>query len=563
MTRRRSLLSAFVILLGFAATTIAARAQGVVPAGFAAPPPPVPGLNTVVDVEPRIPRPPGEPCVARLFAARQFEGVEPVAFAYAPPPACPGPWAKVVLEADFDVSAGRQFDRTAIIHLGGVNLYYGTTMEPRRAIAPAWHVERDVTDYAAHLAKAGSGEVLIANIVNETYTGRLTASARLLFYPASGSAPAATAPQIVQPISDGLARLTKDQDRLAKTVVLPANVERLALDVLAQGQADDEFWYDCVPDSLASDKEGRCGGGAFRQVEVFIDGQRAGLAPLFPWIFTGGINPYLWFPIAAPETLNFTPSRIDLTPFAGVVNDGRPHRIEVVVPGVRNYYLVTASLLAWRDPGANSTRGRLMRNTLSAPRATTDIRRVRIGKHGLNGRIDTRVAQDGEVRGVLQTSHGEVATSVRYALTFSNRHDYASDEKAQVGRTRQLTRLRIDTRRTDASGTATRRETASYPLSIVTRETATAEGTDQTAEVDLTLARTEREVNTDGRVWTRVLSNRVAPTARGQLNRAARRFQNASGSSVQHYRLKDSAIGCYARTVVVTENAVASARDGC
>lgn len=563
MTSRHALVSVLAVTLGLAAPLAAARAESAIPAGFAAPPRPAPGVNTVADVEPRVPRPAGQPCIAPLFAPRQFEGVEPVAFSYAPPAACAGPWAKVVLEADFDVTAGRQFDRTAIIHLGGVNLYYGTTMEPRKTIAPAWHVERDVTDYAALLTQPGAGEVLIANVVNETYTGRLTASARLLFYPASAATPAPAGPQVVQPISGGLAKLTKDKDRLTQTVVLPANVERLALDVIAQGQADDEFWYDCVPDHLASDKEGRCGGGAFRQVEVFVDGQRAGLASLFPWIFTGGINPYLWFPVPAPETLNFTPSRIDLTPFAGLVNDGKPHRIEVAVPGVRNYYLVTASLLAWRDAGASSTRGRLLHNTLAAPRETTDARRVRAGEQGLNGRIDTRFAQKGEVAGVLQTSHGEVTTSVRYAMSFSNRQDYVSDDKVQIGRMRQGTRLQVDTRRTDASGTATRREVASYPFSSVTQETVTADGTNQTAAVDLTLSRTEREVSSDGRVWTRALSNHVAPTAQGQFNRAARRFQNATGSSVQDYRLEDSALGCYGRTVVVKDNAVVTARDGC
>jgi hypothetical protein len=563
VTFRRSLLPVLAALLGLVAPLAAAQAETAAPAGFAAPPRPGLGVNTVADVEPGVPRPPGAPCVVSLFAPRQFQGVDPVAFPYAPPAACPGPWAKVVLEADFDVTAGRQFDRTAIIHLGGVNLYYGSTMEPRRTIAPAWHVERDVTDYAALLAQPGSGEVLIANIVNETYTGRLTAGARLLFYPVSAAAPAPVTPQIVQPISDGVAKLTKDQDRLVKSVVLPANVERLALDVLAQGQADDEFWYNCVPDALASNKDDRCGGGAFRQVEVFVDGQRAGLAALFPGIFTGGVNPYLWFPVPAPETLNFTASRIDLTPFAGLVNDGRPHRIEIAVPGVRNYYLVTASLLAWRDDGAASTRGSLVRNTLTAPRETTNARRARVDKPGLNGRIDTRFAQDGELSGVLRTSHGEVTTSVRYAMSFSNRQDYVSNDKAQTARMRQLTRLRVDTRRADASGVATRQETLSYPFSIVTTETATPDGTDQAASVDLTLNRTQREVGPDGHVWTRTLSNHVTPTAQGQFNRAARRFQNASGASVQHYRLQDSAIGCYGRILVVKDNAVVDAKDGC
>ncbi|MGR4862356.1 peptide-N4-asparagine amidase [Caulobacter sp. LARHSG274] len=557
------MISVLAAVLGLAAPLAAAQAETPIPAGFAAPPLPRPGLNTVAEVEPGVARPPGVPCIVSLFAPRQFEGVEPIAFPYAPPAACPGPWAKVVLEADFDVTAGRQFDRTAIIHLGGVNLYYGSTMEPRRTIAPAWHVERDVTDYAALLARPGAGEVLIANVVNETYTGRLTASARLLFYPATAATPAPAAPQIVQPISDGVAKLTKDQDRLTKSVVLPTNVERLVLDVLAQGQADDEFWYDCVPDALASAKDDRCGGGAFRGVEVFIDGQRAGLASLFPWIFTGGVNPYLWFPAPAPETLNFSSSRIDLTPFAGLVNDGRPHRIEVTVPGVRNYYLVTASLLAWQDAGAASTQGHLLRNTLTAAREATNARRARLDKAGLNGRIDTRLAQDGEVAGVLQTSHGEVTTAVRYAMSFSNRQDYVSSDKVQSARMRQRSRLRIDTRRADAAGVTTRRETLSYPLSIATTSTAMADGTDETAAIELTLNRTQREIAPDGHVWTRTLSNRVTPTAHGQFNRAARRVQNASGSSVQHYRLQDSAIGCYGRTVVVKDNAVVSATDGC
>lgn len=560
MNPHQTLLSALALALGLAAPPAFAQAPGT---AFVTPPLPAPGNNTVAEVEPRVARPPGRPCVVPLFAPRLFEGVEPVAFSYAPPAACPGPWARVVLEADFDVTAGRQFDRTAIIHLGGVNLYYGTTMEPRRAIAPAWHVERDVTDYAALLTKPGGGEALIANVVNETYTGRLTAGARLVFYPASATAPAPVAPQIVQPISNGLARLSKGQDRLAASVVLPTNVERLALDVLAQGQADDEFWYDCVPDALASEKEGRCGGGAFRQVEVLIDGQRAGLASLFPWIFTGGINPYLWFPAPAPETLNFTPSRIDLTPFAGLVNDGRPHRIEVTVPGARNYYLVTASLLAWRDEGATATTGRVLRNSLVSLREKSDPGRVRIDKAGLNGRIVRRLTQGGEVVGVLRTSHGEVTSSVRYAMAFSNRQDYVSSDKAQIGRVRQSTRLTVDTRTTTARGTIERRETAFYPLSTVTRETATSEGTDQSATVDLALIRTVREVAPDGRVRTRMLSNRVTPTAQGQFNRAARRFQNASGSSVQRFELRDSEAGCYRREVTIKDNAVVTASDGC
>ena len=41
------------------------------------------------------------------------------------------------------------------------------------------------------------------------------------------------------------------------------------------------------------------------------------MAPVYPWIYTGGHGPYLWEPITGIETLNFKPYRVDLTPFAG------------------------------------------------------------------------------------------------------------------------------------------------------------------------------------------------------------------------------------------------------
>lgn len=542
---------------------LALAAGPSVSADFAAPPPPAPGVNTVALADVGVPRPASKPCVVDLFAPRQFAGVDPVAFDYAPPAECSGPWAKVVFEADFDVTAGRQFDRTAIIDVGGVNLYYGSTMEPRKAIAPAWRVERDVTDYAALLAKPASGRALIANVVNETYTGKLTVGARLLFYPLEAGRPAPDAAHMVLPISDGPARLTQQDARLSRTVVLPANVERLALDVLAQGQADDEFWYTCVPDALASPKGDRCGGGAFREAEVFIDGQRAGFAPLFPWIFTGGINPYMWFPTPAPETLNFMPSRVDLTPFASVVNDGKPHKIEIGVVGVRNYYLVAASLLVWRDPGAASTRGALLKNTLDAPEPQVDSRKARVDGDRLEGRIATRARRQGELSGVLQTSHGAVTTAVRYGMSFSNRQDYVANGQGESWRLRQSTWAETTLSRRDAHGVTVRREILDYPLLASTGDKVTQTGSDQTVAVDLTLNRTITQIDRDGRTWTRTVTNRVTPTAHGRLDKAARRFVDAAGSSVQRYRVRDSAIGCYGRTIVVRDNAVVSSSDGC
>src|SRR5438270_3311802 len=122
--------------------------------------PPTVGSANTATADPGVPRPRTAPCRVRLFTDLQFADFSPKSFVYAPPAACPGPWQKVVLEADYSVEGGRQFDRTATLWLGGVNVYFGTTAEPTRAPVPigrSWHVERDLTDYTAVLLAPAAG----------------------------------------------------------------------------------------------------------------------------------------------------------------------------------------------------------------------------------------------------------------------------------------------------------------------------------------------------------------------------------------------------------------------
>jgi hypothetical protein len=77
----------------------------------------------------------------QLFTNEQFADFNTKDFNYAPPSECHGPWAKIVFSADFTVTAGRQFDRTAQFLIGNMNIFYGTTSEPRATLSPSWHVE--------------------------------------------------------------------------------------------------------------------------------------------------------------------------------------------------------------------------------------------------------------------------------------------------------------------------------------------------------------------------------------------------------------------------------------
>src|SRR5580658_6808232 len=96
------------------------------------------GSSNVTVADPTVPRPGVFPCIVPLFANDTFNDFGTRPFSFTPPTGarCQGPWAKVVLQADFSVTAGIQYDRTATIWLDGVDLYFGTTQEPSPTSAP-------------------------------------------------------------------------------------------------------------------------------------------------------------------------------------------------------------------------------------------------------------------------------------------------------------------------------------------------------------------------------------------------------------------------------------------
>ena len=426
----------------------------------------------------------------------------------------------MVLQADFNVTAGRQFDRTAVIDVGGVNLYFGTTMEPGGTTPRAWHVERDVTDVAATLKSAQAGEAILYNLIDQTYTGHIIGTASLAFYPPSADVPAAKTPQTVLPLAPSLVALSPSNPLLTTSVTLPTNVERMALDVIAQSQASDEFWYSCVPDQYAGVLQS-CGGGAFREVEVAIDGVPAGVAPVFPWIYSGGISPYLWFPTPGVQTLNFAPSRIDLTPFAGQMNDGHPHTLALQVFGAQDNFSVTGTLLAWGDPGSSVVTGGVTTNTLAAPVVNVNAKGLTIKGNHAHGRLQVTSGRDFTIAGTVNTSHGPVTTTVATHMGFVNTQHFDITDQKYVQNIDQRTDVRTVTTTTDADGTSTRTLTSRYPLTVGLAEYLSGDDIVLDTAITQELKRVERGVDADGpRGGSRRTTTRVAPKARTTIDQA-------------------------------------------
>ena len=209
-----------------------------------APSKPVIGSSNTISADPPVPRPSTKPCTVDLFTNMEFDNYNVQTFTYTPPADCPGPWAKVVFTADFTVTAGTQFDRSEQFYLGGANLLYGTTAEPRSNLSPDWHVENDVTDLSALLKTSQTGSAILGNFVGVSggtdYNGIIYANAHLLFYPADRWVPAARTPDVVigMPGNGGAATLNTTASQLTQSVTLPTNVEEVYLDVISQSQIE-------------------------------------------------------------------------------------------------------------------------------------------------------------------------------------------------------------------------------------------------------------------------------------------------------------------------------------
>jgi hypothetical protein len=442
------------------------------------------GTQFTVTADPLVPRPDEQPCTVPLFANYQFAHFSDTGqtFQFTPPANCSGPWEKVVFEVDFSENGGRQFDRTASIYLANVNLYFGTTPEPLSTLTNTWHVERDVTDYAALLATPQQGTIVLANCTtdcpppyNTLLTGVFTVNADLEFYPAQHGQHGNRTPDQVLPLiqinsSGGInlpATLVSPTDQLSTTFTLPTNTERAYLDVVSQSQSNDEQWYGCFPNDLSNINEVYgCGNTDFRESEITIDGQPAGIAPVSPWVYTGFL-PDQWRPMPAAQTLDFVPYRVNLTPFASLLSDGHPHTIALSVFNNDSYFSATASLLLFLDSGTTQITGAVTGNTLTPPSpvVTENLQ----GTGTVTGTIDVSSNRKYKIAGYVNTSHGKVTTSISQQQKFSSTQtiDFDTVNFSVLDQNTSLeTSLSSATTVSSDEGTFLIRDNYSFPITV-------------------------------------------------------------------------------------------------
>jgi Peptide N-acetyl-beta-D-glucosaminyl asparaginase amidase A len=526
------------------------------------------GSGNTVTADPTIPRPTTKPCVVQLFNRAEFYDFNVEDFTYTPPADCPGPWAKVILVSDISLNPGIQYDRTANYWLGPVNIFFGTTAEPSPGLGPYWHVESDLTDYSSIFYTAQSGVADIGN-TNQCcgLTSTIFATASIEFYPLAQGQSAPVTADVVYALSagpsGGTVALNTGADQLTGTFTMPTNIEAAYLDVYSQSQSDDEFWYTCVPNNVTGELES-CGNTGFRETEVSIDGQPAGVAPISPWIFTGGIDPYLWFPIPGVQTLNFTPYRVNLTPFAGILSNGQQHTVALSVYNADSYFSATASLLLYLDAGSTQVSGTITQDTLTPPKQVVG-EKLDVTSTSITGPVIVKSDRNFTISGYVNTSKGKITTTVAQNVSFENSQNFNINDtvyRQQIA----LSSSVGSTVTTSGGGSPTTVTTQAYsfPLNLDIAELVLSNG-----DINVTTTVSQDyglEVNTAQNgttTYTSSLSNDAQHQDTLLLSSSFSILSNSGQSAGQQYQYSDSTGNSYACDLTAAANVLTSFSAGC
>ncbi|MFE6176826.1 peptide-N4-asparagine amidase [Streptomyces sp. NPDC056464] len=489
-----------------------------------------------ITAAPPIAAPSGRSCQVTVAEA-QFRDFTPYRGSYTPPHGCGDRWSKVVLRMDGKVK-GRQYDRLGHLSIGGVEVFRTSTPEPSPD-GIEWSVEKDVTRYSDTLRRGQDVEMLIGNVVDDTYTGVIDVKVTLTFY--TGREAAAVTPDRVLTLQDG-------------TLTTPRNSERIVAEVYATGSGGgcEEFWYLSAPDPAPYSC--KAAGGPYREVQIKVDGRLAGIAAPFPHVWTGGwSNPFLWYVIPGPRAFDVKPIEYDLTPFAGILNDGRRHRVEVSVLGVpegQSGWSAPVNVLVWQDAKSVHVTGGLTAHRVG------DLANSSTYTPGSEHRVDTEGGHRLTVSGYVDTSHGRVATTVRRSLTNDSAHRWTDGENLDA-----LDATWTDDQSVTVDGRGPARTTR-------TQRTYTMDGSITIGAGDrlrtvLTLGDRAAVVATqDGRrtAWSR-LDDTVEGDASWTLN-VPRDQRHAVGTTSERYRSYGSS-GCYDRSLTTVQGMLTEDRGGC
>ncbi|KAL3848834.1 hypothetical protein ACJIZ3_010716 [Penstemon smallii] len=399
--------------------------------------------TTYFEVTKPIPFPKTKP-FSKLILQHDFAytyGKPPVLSHYTPPPNFHSQkFSKIVLEWTA-TSKGRQFDRIFGVWLGGVEILRSCTAEPR-ATGIIWTVKKDITRYYSLLKSNQTLAVYLGNIVDSKYTGVYHVNVTFHFYPVEENSYVESdkgfglGADLILPISrneklnDGLwFEIENSTNVESKEFEIPRNVYRAVLEVYVSFHENDEFWYGNFPNEYisANNLTGLQGNGPFREVVVKLDDLVIGAVWPFTVIYTGGVNPLLWRPISGIGSFDLPTYDIEVTPFLGLILDGKTHKFEFGVTNALNVWYIDANLHLWLDKKSERTQGKLLKYNAS-PLSLSLLSKFT----GFDGNFVTNVSRSIRSSGYVKSSHGVIKTKSIQEFKYSNVMALGNEGNLQV-----------------------------------------------------------------------------------------------------------------------------------
>jgi hypothetical protein len=296
---------------------------------------------------------------------------------------------------------------------------------------------------------------------------------------------------------------------------------------------------------------------------VSIDGTPAGVAPIYPWIYTGGLDPFLWFPIPGVQTLQFKPYHIDLTPFAAILSNGKPHTVAISVDNADNYFQAIATFYAFRDAGSKHVTGALTRDTLSTNPNLYVNENFAGQPPSLEGTATVGSYRPYQIDGYVNTSKGTVSTELASTFAFGNNQIY-SNESDTTGKTvaYQSTYANTEVLTESPGAIQLERTFISFPLSVSLDVELDGTGTGTQVSTIAQKFVAEHTIVGPKGTYASYESNEVSPTDTLDILDDEFITGNTNMSSFQTYTAYDTTGLCYAQTIRAKANVLTAVANG-
>ncbi|XP_075483530.1 peptide-N4-(N-acetyl-beta-glucosaminyl)asparagine amidase A-like [Primulina tabacum] len=505
---------------------------------------------------------------------------------YNPPINCT--WSRAAINLSVAAN-GTQKNRIAAVWLGAVEILRTSTPEPSTGDS-FWIIEKDVTKYSSLLRQPNlTLAITLPNTVNGIFTGFYQLNLTFLYYSNDTSTNAVSLPLSLLPKTDEstmekseeIIRILDENyspnaydspadliipisaiggegfwfiiengsDVKQKELQIPLNTYRAVIELYISFHANDEFWYSNPPDSYIEQNNlttGR-GNGAYREVWVKIDNSTVGSVIPFPVIFGGGINPLYWNPVVSIGAFDLPSYDIELTPFLGMILDGKVHFFGLGVTDALSFWLVDANLHLWLDDNGVVVKAGTVVST--APSVSIK-RKSKFNK--LNGKFKIKVKRKSEFSGWVSSSLGNLTTSVSEKWKFKNEIQYKKKGTYKDVEQKVTVKTEVEVESCDGSDVYSTTVRRKYPLEIKTSNVTGSEVGKYSILSDLETSMEEKRSSDS---FTSSLVN--TQKANGTMHVDYRVVLSGAANTSQSYSVSDE-FGCYSRQVSAADGYISN-----